>query len=614
MPDFRSQLVPVKETFRPPFERTPEENAAYEKAKVKETGFVAHPKAPPRITQKMPEGVSKEDRALIANFSNDPNSAVNWLQKKYPDFDIKIIGDQIGMKPKGSTEDHFALIPNASITDIFKQPSNLLQKISDHAYDIAAGIATAEAAALGAPLGAGGGPLGMLGTGAAAAGTAGAALEAGRQQVGKELGINTEIKPGEVATSGLVNAASVPLFGAGRVKGLAGKTYDVAAGRVAPWVAEVASGVPAEATRNYVKNASNIKAMSGVGTKQLSKEVRQEVRDTLNNAKLKVGQEIGDAVGKARAEVDLTEVKKPWKDLLAKLENEYRALGTPELAKKLADVRKEYEFYFSTAVPDEYGNLVKSELTTVSPQQAFKLKESMSQLGELDKVKPGAIQSSLEGMTPAQKELASTARDSKSVLTDRIASSADATAESPGLLTGLNKKYSDIVQTQKDLNAPFKTTKSTARAMSSGDADLLATLRDMDLNYGSDLMSKAQIYDAYKYYGNPSFLPVSTKGTVSTGRIGVAGGTGAAIGSSISNKMGLGFMPGAVVGGGAGTLLGGPAAIKQYAKVGQGVRNIQGVLGPLNSAPGQIGANIYGPEELPSPWTLFGKPQQGNTP
>jgi hypothetical protein len=162
---------------------------------------------------------SKTDRFILKTFGNDEDAAVKSLRAKHPGLDIQKddLTGQIKARAQGEKA-YRVLDPD---TGMFS--SDFVNDLSDIAGDVGTGVitggATAGGAALGAAAGAAAGGVGAV-PGAIMGGVAGgglssAALEALRQAAGYGLGVNEEVKGGDIALAGGLGAISAPLFGGG---------------------------------------------------------------------------------------------------------------------------------------------------------------------------------------------------------------------------------------------------------------------------------------------------------------------------------------------------------------------------------------------------------------
>lgn len=602
------------ETKAPPTENASQPWKAEFVKKFNGQDYEAQPKK--TLKQTMPEGISFADRFKIANFSNDPKTAANWLREKYPDFDVGFVGDQIAMKPKGVPAEFQAIIPEVKVSDIWENPEKVLQRATDFTADVALGVGSGLAAGGAAGLTALSGP-GALAAGAAAGGATSAAGEGLRQKIGQALGINEEIKGAPIATAGALGAGGTLLTGAGAAKGAIGKGYDYAAKKIFPKVGEVISGVPAKTISTAAARMPEIKALEKQGVLDFAEKAHEGISGNLNAAKQQIGQNIQQSIEGAGGSVDIAAAAKPFQDLLDKLNKQFAKFKSPEIAQKIKDVEQELKYYFGMGehVVDDYGNPVTRFTTQVDPSQAFALKKSMAQLGELDKVRDTGIKSGMSAMSPAQQELAAAARQSKSALDKGIGEAVDLAENTTGGMSQLRTQYRDLMNMEDYLEPHFKTpekTFNTMRNMQGKNKEiLLETMGNVDKKYGTNAVQDAELLDAYNTFNNPSFNPLSTKGSTSTGRAVPLAGLGAAVGGTITNKLGMGYMPGLVIGGGAGSTLGSPAALRGYMAVGRGIRNTGNFLGPVSPATAQTGLNVMqNPMFQKSPWTLFPQGEQ----
>lgn len=171
------------------------------------------------IVEEMHPSFTAADRLLVKNLSNDPEQARAYLQEKHPDLEIATepLGNRIIARGKGETK-YRVLDPD---TGFFSDPAEMLRDAGDIVGDVGTGVATTAATAAGGLLAAPSGPGALAAASAAGAGS-GAALEGARQQIGKWLGVNKEVKGGDVALAAGAGAISPLLFGTGATATQAG--------------------------------------------------------------------------------------------------------------------------------------------------------------------------------------------------------------------------------------------------------------------------------------------------------------------------------------------------------------------------------------------------------
>lgn len=154
------------------------------------------------VVEEMHPLITAKDRFVIQNFANKPEVGVEYLQKKYPDLQVKLDPKDGRMLMKTPTEKEFRVLdPN---TGFFS--SDFLNDASDLAYS---GLATGLQTAASVP----GALVGSVPGAIAAGGATGAGLEALRQKLGQYYGLPQEVSGKDVLTSGAVGAA-IPAAGA----------------------------------------------------------------------------------------------------------------------------------------------------------------------------------------------------------------------------------------------------------------------------------------------------------------------------------------------------------------------------------------------------------------
>lgn len=572
--------------------------------------------APPKILQKQPEDVSDLDRFKIANLGNDPKASMEYLRQKYPDYEVGMVGDQIGLKKKGDQGPFQALMPKVGLTDIWQAPGKIAHRATDFTSDLASGLASTLAGAGAATAALPTGPAGVVAAGAAGGAAGGAGFEGLRQGLGKYFGVNQEVKSEPVVNAGVAGGVGNLAFGAGPATGAIGAGYNLFAKKVAPKLGEIVSGVPAKTIATASERMPEIRNLEQNGVTDFSTQAHENISKGLQTAKQEIGQKIQQGIENAGGTIDLATAKEPFEELYSRLKAQYNDLKTPELRQKLKDVKETINNYFSKEpvhTMDEFGNpvIVPGEVFTMNPEQAFDLKKSMADLGELDKVKATGIKSSLAGMSPAQKDIAVAARQSKKALDDGIGAAVDAADGTTGGMSNLRGQYRELNNLQNYLEPQFSTPEKTFNTMrnvgSKNKQVLMETMSNVDKKYGTDMLDNAKLLDAYNYFGNPSFNPLSTKGSTSTGRAIPLAGAGLGAGYYLGNKMHAGPLMGAA-GLAAGATLGSPAALRQYMNVGTAIRGAGNVLGPATPAIPQTvynASNRNGNMAPQSPWTFL---------
>jgi len=328
-------------------------------------GLMEH-KAAPRAAsvEEMHPDISVKDRLIVENFGNDPESSLKYLRDKYPKLQFGMVGDRIGVLGKGESQFRF-VNPDMSFSNELLNPKELGLDIAGQGANIAKGVGSTVASGVGGLAGAPLGGVGALGGAAAAGGAANAGGEYLRQQIGRALGVNEEIKGGPIAVDAATGAAAPLLFGTGATAaqiakagvnpatqaGLAGKAYNAVAQKVLPKVGEAVSGVPQETIKYAANNLDKIKELEKKGVLDFATDAHESIVQPIQDAKLKIGQDIQKKIESAQIPVDVTEAQKPFQDLLAKLKAQQVKLNTPEVQQKLDDVGEAIKHYLTEKPP-----------------------------------------------------------------------------------------------------------------------------------------------------------------------------------------------------------------------------------------------------------------------
>lgn len=562
-----------------------------------------------RFLEESPEDLAWKDRAIVKNFSNNSKDAAAYLQDKYKDHDVTVneTGD-LYMRKKGQT-DWKAVDPN---TGFFSK--DILKDATDIGYDTLAGLGTSAATAAGGIAGAGAGGIGALPTAAAFGGAASGGLETLRQSLGKALGIKQDFDVGNIGMSAGFGAVSPFVFGTGATskqllqKGFAdnldsaalvklakdqrgglGRIYDWGTRKVAPKLAQAASGIDSETIKTFAKNLDEIKALEQTGIKDLATESQDEIVSRIGQAKFQKGQRIGQAIDEAGEKVNISGVKGAFTSLKDKLKGYENEINNPLLQEKLKEVLATYDDLFSVA-----GKKGQEISDTISAKSAFKLQQDLADLAELSKMRGGML-SRLSGKpNVAQKELSEASRSAYNLMNKELDRVTDGLS---GTYKAEYKRYSDI---QRALAPYFSTpekTYSTLKGIGSKNKRILReTLRDVDNELGTDILGKAKFLDAFNTFSDASLDPVSMGGVTSTSKtIPMAllgGGAGYYLGDKAAEDMGVSGLAaraiGGALGGFAGSKMGSPAAIRMMIekglnaeKAGNALKNLR----PVQAAP-----------------------------
>lgn len=543
----------------------------------------APPKAEPaEIIQEQHPDISFKDRFIAKNFANTPQDQINYLKQQHPDLDIKQINNQIVAK-SANEKAYKVLDPDLSAMDMLK-PKNWaenLKDIADIGTDVGIGSASTAAgtgaAVLAAPETA---LVGSIPAAMAAGGATGASLEALKQKIGQKLGVPQQMDPSQIALSGITNAAAPLLVGTGAAakvgaqavkqgaskeaaqelinnqKGLLNYGADYLKNNLLPSAAESVSGVPAQATKTLAKQSSAIQNLDENGVMDVATSAYDKLRNGLAANKAEVGAKLGKLVKDLgpEASIDLTKTK-------GLLDNQIQKLSQSELAnapavqgqiQELLDARNQI---FTELAP---GAKSATEMSArVSPQKAFELQGKLSEMGNYPKTNSKGLVSTVSG-TPVEKQWQSAARGAYDEINNELSNLTE------GQSGNLKSQYKNYIDLQKNLNTYFKNPETTFKNLSSMESpskkfasETLDKVKEATKG-AIDITPEKDLLQAYKYYGNPSTTPISSKGATGTARSMVPKMIGAGIGYKI------GGYPGAAIGGAFADKIVSPAAIKQY--------------------------------------------------
>lgn len=566
-----------------------------------------------KIVNEMPEGLT--GRFVYKNFGADPVAAFNYLQKVNPDFELKTDKSGEVLARKRGAQDWGRLDPKGFD----------LRDLTDIAYDVPAAVAQGAAtAAAGLAGGAAGGGVGAIPAAMAASAGSGAALEGARQGIGSLFGIEDNASKEQALIAAAAGAVSPLMFGTGAgakealkyagkegakdllqtQRGLLGRGYDAAAGYVGPKLGALVSGENAKVIKKAAEILPEIKAAdTNPEIRSLPlKEVAQEVPRKLKNLTTETGRRLEDLRGmidnqpgliltgegaatRGTGSVQATEFIQPFRDLAEKL-----SAGGAATEAQLKDAQTlarviEQEF---KGLPD---NLTAAQVDTLRKR----FKERAQQYG-LNYGKTGQAVGGTEGASAIDAQIALAFEESRRKMNDSIISRLEAMGpEYADEYAKLNDQYSYLKGVAKENNNKFKTSKSVSDFLARSTKDDLEAQNLIDIQNitGVNLEDLATRDQALRTFSKPSTEIRSLGGTTSTSRsipLAVAGGTA---GYYLGQQSGGEYSPflAAVLGGGLGSKLGSPAAMRTYMNANQLMRQ----------APSQMPGSKYLPYLMMNP-------------
>lgn len=587
------------------------------KARAGETGA-------PEVIQEMHPAVSSWDRAVVKNFGSNPEAMMGYLQKKYPDLEVTASPKgEILLRGKGESS-YKVLDPD---TGFFSK--DFLNDAGDVVTDIGQGIATTAAQAAAGVAGASAGGIGAIpaamGAGAAVEGLG----ETARQGIGEALGIDNNMDLGNVGISTASGALSPLLFGTGASskavmnqalkqgaqKGLpkyvalqeAKKAVASQSGlpmrglkAVAPKVGEFLSGVDANTLKTYANNFDEISRLEKTGVTDLAEKTGRDFTQGLKAERMRVGKELGDTIRNSGQEIDIRGAKDSIRGKITELES--KSMGTPAEVAQIDELKNLYKQFFQmekevaeeapeqmirlgadgVPLPSEPAERVVKKVVEDIPdaldaEQALELQMRLKDPANLSRAGQNSPVARNAGKDLASQQFENVASDAVRDISSTIDDTLEAQflsklAEVPNSPRALKSDYQRLSKYGNKFKNRFSDADQSYRTMSSLDAPSNAVLGEMvqnvDKNLGLETLDNARKIQAHKVFNNPSWLAISSKGSVNTARSAGSGAIGGLAGYTLGRNLGESDNYSGAVGAGIGTALGGfgggPRAIRFY--------------------------------------------------
>lgn len=539
----------------------------------------------PTIIEETHPDVSVGDRLIVKNFANSPEATVNYLRKEYPGLEVRYDEPRQKVLMKRPEEAEYRVLdPDLGLLGTLANPREALADIGDVGWDIGSGVATTAATAGAGVAGAAAGGVGAIPAAMAAGAGSSAALEGGRQGIGKLLGIDQDFSGSDIALSGALGAASPLLLGTGA----GGKAIAKAAAKdvlpgaanyadellktvgkyegaqrgalqygtgfvkdqVLPRAGALLTGMDSGVLRSAGQNLGKIDALEREGVTDLVHSTTSNLREALSTAKAQTGQMIGGELDNIGATFKTAEIRKPFEDLLTKLEGQ--SVRSPLVEEKIAAVKEAMNRYFSVtdgAFPE-----------ALDGKTVMAMKQDLAELGQFAALKEGSLTSALAKLSPGEQEVAKAARDAYKVINTQIDSAIPHQS-------GLRAEYKFLNNLQENL-APYFSTPERAYSLLrnvNGKArkTLYETLQGVDNRFGTTTLDDANLLQLHSVFGNPAAIPNPMSGAAMRSiPLALAGGAAGAELAPDHRALGGGL------GLAAGALLGSPAALKMYMRGG----------------------------------------------
>jgi len=636
-------------------EKAPWEEAAELKAQglltYDESSSPESPEALPTIEEMHPK-LTAVDRVFLENFANNPMASAKYLEQKYPDLEIRISGNDLLMKT-AEEKNYRVLDPDTGFSPI-ANPKEALYDIVDSGVDIATGTLSGMA---GAAAGIFGGiptmGVGALPAAMAASGATSYGLDVAKQKAGQFLGLPQNVDQTQALISGAGGLAGPALFGTGATqaqilkqamgkglgkttsaallagqRGVTGRLYDAVKGRALPAMGEVISGIPSAQILTRAARPGDVKALQDQGILSKSRQIFDGLRGYFGGKKEEIGQQMEDAVENSDSMVDISRVKEALAKAREAAQNSFDE--TPNeynqtVLKNLDDLfnehflnKKSVEEALDMSLVHGYDPVTLMPLAKVegspsqyipdqvSAQQAMRMKDALNQSADMFDPKLNKMGGRLSG-SKADKTLTLTAQDASQRLSKALGVAVPEMAV-------LNKAYGEVANTQKLIQADFKTPRTTAKTLqklnSASKSDILPVIQSIDKNSGLGIMKTSLLMQTAKTFEKASKDALSSGGTTSTTRSTATGALGGGLGFA-AGMMGTQNPYLASIMAGAGAFVGSKAA--SPAAMGLYIDAARAANAPVAAAR-NMGLGLSAPTQTlmqqyaaPSAWDLVSK-------
>jgi len=504
--------------------------------------------------------ISAMDRFIAKNFSQSPETTKAFLQNKYPEMEIKLKEGRIFAAKKGE-KDFKALDPE---TGFFS--SDFLADAGDVAYDVGSGIAEGAATAAGGIAGAPFGGAGAIPGAMIAGGAASAGSEAIRQRLGQAMGVPQEVSMDDVKMAGGIGAVSPLLFGTGASakqiakagikestqKGILGKAYKKLTRDILPSIGSTISGADKEALKTYIKDPSVIREVAE-NVFQNTDEAVSRAKEIVRQEKSVVGQQMNEHMRESGKSIDIVDLKQKLRGKITELEN--LTERSPSQDDYLDQLKGLKDRAFSNVTNDGLVDIPDQ----IDANRMFDLQDELKKFkgsktvfdektGRETVVDKRFAAEASNLYKDLQGEVSKVFTNSKELKSDYAQ-----VLKKDSFLRNRFKQSSDYPE--RDTNALMKLSKNKQTR------DIMSNIDPKLVKAGSEARGAFQLSD-------PSLIPISGQGVVSTGRIAASSAIGARLaGDAIGDTR-----TGAALGLIGGSLMAGPAAVS---RVGRGLYNVE---------------------------------------
>lgn len=476
------------------------------------------------ITQEQAPFIGTKQRLIAKNLAKDTDSQVAYLKSQFPDKDFSVIEGQVVAKEKGD-KSWKVLDPN---TGFFSK--DFISDVGDVAYDVGTGAiqnAIVVPATAAAALASGG--FAALPTAIGLSGTLGAANEAARLKLGQALGIPQEVTTKDVLTSGAISAAVPAFAGVGNLaktgvtKNITDpKTLQMLAkqgsgilGRLSGTIGKSLSSVPNEAIEAYQRYGDvALDAERQGGILQYLQPYQKELLSKVAQNKSTIGQAKQNLLEQAGG-VNISSIKKSILDRIEELKKTPSQLFDTDVANEINALEAEYIKRFGMPNGQVIGDFIPATKLFEKSKLASEEAKYALRNPNYNEYKDVALPRSFKSQA--------------STILEQVA---------PGV-NEINQQYSKAADladySQKFAKSPKTLFESLIGMDSNSKREFKEIVVPQLKNLGVSPEKAQDVSLSYKYFANPSSMPISTGGTTSTSFTANAGELGRGAGKIAAN-------------------------------------------------------------------------------
>jgi len=354
-------------------------------------------------------------------------------------------------------------------------------------------------------------------------------------------------------------------------RGLLGRGYDVAAGKIGPYLGTVMSGESPTVLRKAATILPEIQKADldpNIVVKPLEVAAK-EVNKTLKGNTTQIGkrlEEIRDTLDAEKIGISKRELYQPFLDLAETIQK-----GAADTPAQRADIA-----FLTDTIKKEFSGLPDMLTAAQMDNLRRRFKERAQQFG-MNYGRSGQAVSTTQGASAIDAQISGAFEESRRKITDIIVDRLSSINPNlAGEYVALNSKYSTLKTLQKETLNKTKNAKSFGDFLmkSTKDPNAESQLMDIVMETGLDLPDLAAQTQAIKTFSKPSTSVRSLGGSTSTSKTIPLATAGGAAGYYLGQKLGFSPFISGLVGGTLGAAGGSPAMMRKYMETSQLVRQL----------------------------------------